>query len=334
MVRSGRRIVLCAYPRGLPQASDFALDTCEVETPASGEVLVETRYLSMDPALRMRMSPPGAGAPPLQLGETVIGRGVGVVLESADAQFRPGDVVAGDLGWQDYVRIPAAHLRRVDPALGPIQASLGILGPSGIAAWCLVHRAARVQAGDTVLVSAAAGAVGSTAVQLARRAGGRVIALVGGVTQRQFAAAELQAEATVDHTAAELVHEIAQAAPQGINVFLDSIGGELHNVVMKHIAPHARIVAFGFISAYNALDAPVEYGRMYQLIRKRATLSGFLVGDYAAEFPQALGELAAALTRGELRNFESCEAGLEAAPACFARLFSAASVGKQLVKVR
>lgn len=332
--KKSARVVLRTYPVGMPRVEDFALEMQDVLAPSAGHVLVETHFLSMDPAPRMRMTAAPGGPPPLPLGETVIGRGVGVVIESADDRFKPGDVVAGELGWQEYSLTPAAQLRAVNPSLGPMQWSLGILGPSGITGWCLVHRAAAVRSEDTVLVSAAAGSVGSVALQLAKSLGARTIALVGGERQRQFAQIELQADAVVDHQSPGFDTELAAVAGKGIDVFLDSIGGELHNKVMEHIAPLGRIVAFGFISAYNAQGRAAEYGRMYELIRKRAQLRGFLVADYASEFPGILGELSALLASGALRNFENCDSGIDAVPRSFVRLFTSDPVGKQLVRLR
>jgi NADPH-dependent curcumin reductase CurA len=331
---NSRRVVLRRYPSGVPQPEDFEVQSQAIEPPKADQVLVETHFLSMDPAPRMRMSAITSGPPPLPLGATVIGRGVGVVLQSAHSLFKPGDVVAGELGWQEHALVAAAQLRPVERRLGAMQWSLGILGPSGITAWCLVNRAAEIRAADTVLITAAAGSVGSTAVQLAKSLGARTIAQVGGERQRHFAQVELGADAVVDYRSPSFAADLALAAPSGIDVFLDSIGGELHNQAMPLLAPHARVVAFGFISAYNMSGTAAEYGRMYELIRKRASLRGFLVGDYAAEFPRILELLSQLLASGELRNFESCARGLEAVPSSFVRLFSGDPIGKQLVQLR
>ena len=335
MAGINRRIVLRRYPSGAPAESDFELIEAPVAELPPGLVRVETTFLSMDPAPRLRMDGGAKFPPPLALGETVVGRGVGTVTESRDPAFAAGDVVAGELGWQEQAVVPAGQLRAVDTALGPAQAALGLLGPSGIAAWFLVRDAARVQAGDTVLVAAAAGAVGSAIVQLARLAGARVVGVVGSPAQARFVLEDLGAAAVVDHTSADLDSELRAALPTGATVFLDSVGGELHNAAMGHIANRARIVAFGYISTYNAAaGTQAEYGRIYQLIHKRAELRGFLVGDYAARFPEALASLAAAFRAGELRAFEHVTEGLASVPSAFAALFTGDPVGKQLVRVR
>jgi NADPH-dependent curcumin reductase CurA len=336
MAERARRILLKAYPRGVPRPEDFELaDAPAPAAPGPGEVLVETHWLSMDPLPRVRMDPAAKFPPPLPLGSVVVGRGVGVVRASAHEGFGAGDWVAGELGWQELALVPGTTLRRVDPELAPVQTALGVLGPSGVTAWCLVHVAAAVRAGEHVVVAAAAGSVGSVAVQLAKLAGARVVGVVGGERQARFVRDELGADAVVDYRSATLDADLALALPAGANVFLDSVGGALHGAVMQRIADHARIVAFGFISAYNSgAGAQPEYGRIYELIRRRATLQGFLVGDHAARFGEATAALADHLRAGRLRNAESVTTGFEQTPAAFARLFDADPVGKQLVRVR
>lgn len=329
-----RCILLRAYPQGLPRDVDFELVDRALTPPADGQVLVETRFLSLDPAPRLRMSPASRYVPSLPLGATVAGRGVGIVRASRHAEWREGEVVAGDLGWQDYAVLDPSGLRRVDPAQGPMQVALGLLGPSGIAAWCLVEAAAAIRAGETVVVAAAAGAVGSTAVQLARLRGARVVALVASAAQARFAHEQLAATAAIDCTAPGFDEALTAALPTGADVFLDSVGGAVHEAVVERLAVHARIVAFGYISAYNAVSgAKAEYGRIFHLIHRRATLAGFLVADHAARFPEAQRELAARLRDGSLRNHETIIDGLERAPGAFAALFTGDPIGKMLVRV-
>ena len=333
MRKTQRCIVLRSYPSGSPQAGDFECVERDALESATGQVLVDTLYLSMDPAPRMRMHAT-AKPSPMPLGEVVGGRGVGIVRKSADANFECGDVVAGELGWQEQAVVTASSLRKIDPSLGPVQTALSVLGPSGIAAWCLVHSAAAVRAGDTVVVTAAAGAVGSVALQLARLSGARVVGIVGGAAQARFVSKELAADAVVDHGSASLGADLAAACPGGVNVFLDSVGGALHNEVMQHICVRARIIAFGYISAYNAAPGEqAEYGRIYQVINRRAEMRGFLVADYASRFDEALRDLGAKLAAGSLKNFETCIDGIQNAPQAFAGLFAGNAVGKQLVRI-
>ena len=328
-----RCVILRSYPQGPPSVSDFECVQRVVAAPQSGQALIETHYLSMDPMTRTRMHAQAKPAPMI-LNDVVSGRGVGIVRQSLAGNLHAGDIVAGELGWQQYAVLPGDSLRKVNTSLGPMQASLGVLGPSGIAAWCLTHAAANVRANETVVVTAAAGAVGSVALQIARIAGARTVAVVASTAQARFARDELGAAAVVEHTSATLDRDLAAACPDGVDVFLDSVGGALHNAVMQHIAVRGRIIAFGYISAYN--DTPgqmAEYGRMYQLIHRRAQLQGFLVADYASQFSAALQDLAAHLAAGRLRSFEHCVDGIENAPQAFVALFSGNPIGKQLVRV-
>jgi len=335
MAPTNRRIVLRRYPSGTPRVEDFEVVEAPLSDAGPGFVRIETDVLSMDPAPRLRMNGAAKFPPPLPLNETVVGRGVGRVTQSGDPAFSPGDVVAGDLGWQEHAIVRASDLRAVDTSLGPSHTALGLLGPSGIAAWFLVREAARVAAAETVVIAAAAGAVGSTAVQLARLAGARVVGIVGSPAQTRFVLEELGATAVVDYTSAHLDADLRGALPTGANVFLDSVGGDLHNSVMEHLAAHARIVAFGYISAYNAAaGTQAEYGRIYQLIHQRAELRGFLVGDYAARFAEALAGLAEAFRCGQIKAFETFTFGLDSVPGAFAALFTGDPVGKQLVRLR
>ncbi len=329
-----RRIILSRYPRGVPQPEDFELVETDVTELNEDEVLVETHCLSMDPAPRLRMDGAAKFPPPLPLGEVVMGRGAGIVRASRFSGLTVGDRVAGELGWQEHARVPGAQLRKVNPN-APLQSALGVLGPSGITAYFLIHDAAKVRAGDTVVICGAAGSVGSVAAQLAREVGARVVGIVGGADQARFVREELGAAVAVNYRSAGLDADLASACPGGATVFLDSVGGSLHNSVLASIADHARIIAFGYISAYhNVATVQAEYGSVYQIIRRRATLSGFLIGDYANRFGEALEYLSAALSAGTLKSFEHCVEGLERAPAAFAALFSGEPIGKQLVRVR
>ncbi len=329
-----RRIILRRYPGGIPLPEDFELIEAEVAELNEGDVLVETHYLSMDPAPRLRMDGAAKFPPPLPLGEVVMGRGAGIVVASRFGDLTVGDMVVGELGWQDYARVAGAQLRKVSLNGAPLQSALGVLGPSGITAYFLTHDAAKILGGDTVVIGAAAGSVGSVAVQLALAAGARVVGIIGGADQERFVLHDLGAHAAVDYRSATLDADLAGACPGGASVFLDSVGGNLHNAVLARIADHARIIAFGYISAYNnAAAVQPEYGSVYQIIRRRATLRGFLIGDYAHRFGEALQHLSAALSAGTLKSFEHLVLGLERAPAAFTALFSGEPVGKQLVRV-
>lgn len=330
---SPRRIVLRAYPRGLPQAGDFDIETCELKAPQNGEVQVQVRYLSMDPVPRLRMDP-RMGPQAFSLGQLVGGRGAGIVTLSRHPAFQPGDPVIGELGWQEYATLAGEQLRKPDAPSSSLSAALGVLGPPGIAAWCLVRIAAPVTRGATVAVTAAAGAVGSVVLQLARLAGARTVALVVGDVQRRFVLEQLGADVALNVNSPDFAGDIARGLGGGLDIVFDSVGGELHNQLMAHVNEHARVVAFGYISRYNEPGAQLgEYGRIYQLIHKRVHLSGFLVRDHAARFGEAVADLAGLHASGALAGHEQILDGLERVPQAFAGLFHGEPLGKQLVRL-
>ncbi len=329
-----RRWVLAARPQGVPRPTDFQIVESAARAPAAGELCVRVQYLSMDPAPRMRMDEVPRMGPPLPLGETVIGRGAGIVEASAAAGFAVGDCVAGELGWQEHAVVPAAAVRKVDCTLAPMSAYLGLLAASGLTAWFALSECARARAGETVLVSAAAGSVGLAACQIARLLKCRVIAVAHGAEQARFIERELAPDAVVDDTSPALATALDAACQPPVDVFLDSVGGVLHEAVMDRIAVGARAVLYGFISAYNqSAGTEPEYGRIYQVIRKRAHLMGFLIADHAERTPQALEQLSAWLRKGRLHGFECVREGFESVPAAFAELFGEAAPGKHLVRL-
>jgi NADPH-dependent curcumin reductase CurA len=273
--------------------------------------------------------------PPLPLGAVVIGRGAGVVEASGSPDFAPGDYVTGELGWQDLALVSANAIQKVDCTLAPLSTYLGLLASSGLTAYLTLRDCAGARTGETVVVSAAAGSVGLAACQLAMSLGCRVVALAHGEQQARFLAQQLQPAAVIDDTrGSELGLALDLACPDRVDVFLDSVGGETHNRVMERINVGGRAVLYGFISAYNAAGgAEPEYGRIYHLIKRRARMMGFLLGDHAARFPEVLRELAQGLRDGKLRAFESRTSGIENVPAAFAEIFGEAAPGKHLVRL-
>lgn len=330
-----RQILLASYPQGTPRAGNFELTTAPIAQPGADQVLVRTLHLSMDPFPRLRMDPQSKMGPPLPLGAVVIGRGVGRVVASNAANIPVGAYVAGDLGWQDYAACDSSSVRVVDPTLAPVRTSLGVLGPSGVAAYIALFDEGRPKSGETVLVTAAAGAVGSIAGQLARLQGCRAVGICIGAEQAEYLREELQFDAAIDaRSTSNLTAAIRDACPRGVDVLLDSVGGDTHNAAIMNMNVRGRAVIFGYISAYNApAGAEPEYGRIYEVLRRRLRVTGFLVGDHAARFPAAIGDIAQHYRAGRLRFREHITRGLEQAPAAFAALFTDAAPGKQLVEV-
>jgi NADPH-dependent curcumin reductase CurA len=329
-----RQLQLTAYPTDVPALEHFSLVERAIPTAAEGEALVRTLWLGLDPFPRMQMTGQPGGPPQLPLGSVMIGRGVAQVIESRRPDLTPGQIIVCEPGWQDYALVPASAPtpQRLDPATAPIQTALGVLGPSGLTAWCTLFGVAALQPGETVIVTAAAGSVGSTACQLARAHGARVVAIGGGADQLAFLRETLGVDAALDYQATDdLAGALVAACPGGAQVALDTVGGATHEAIVRAMAPRGRLVMAGFISGYAG--ARPRYTDPHAVIMKRLTLSGFLLADHAAQFEAARAALAEGLAVGALRAFETITDGLENAPTAFGALFGAARPGKHLVRV-
>ncbi len=323
-------------PHGAPAADCFELAAETPRPPGAGEVVVQTEWLSMDPFPRLAMRGEASLAPQLPLGSVMLGRGVGRVVDAGDSAFAAGDVVAGEVGWRERGCVPAAGLRKVDPALGPAELALGMLGPSGLTAYFCVDRHAAPKAGETVLVSAAAGSVGSVACQLAAMRGARVVGVVQGAEQAAFVRERLGAAAVVDAAAAgPLADAVRAACPDGVDAFLDGVGGELHDAALAAAGVGARIVVYGLISSYGEGAQHTDVGprQLMRIVQRRLRIQGFLVGDHAAEFGAALARLAAWHGEGRLHAAQHVTHGFDSAPRAFAALFDNAPPGKQLLRL-
>jgi hypothetical protein len=328
------RIVLAARPVGFPTESDFRLETVLVREPADGEVLVRTLYLSLDPYMRVRMSGERSYAPPIPLGETMIGGVVGEVERSRDARFAAGDIVEGRVGWQELGSVPGESLRRVDPRLGPISTALGVLGMTGLTAYFGLLEIGRPRAGDTVVVSAAAGAVGSVAGQIARLAGCRTIGIAGGAAKAALVRERFGFDHAIDYKAtADLAAAVAAAAPQGVDVFFDNVGGVIADAVMDNLARGARVVICGTISQTSLAEAETGPRAQAKLMAAWASMQAFNVYQFRDRHEEARGRLAAWLRQGRIQHREDVVAGLDRAPRAFIGLLRGENSGKLLVRV-
>lgn len=324
-----RRIVLRNFPEGAPVASDFELG--EAPTPAlqEGEVLLEVTHLSMDPFPRLRMCERPLAGPPIGLGDLVDSRGIGRVIESRASSFSLGDYAAGDVGWQEQAALPATRLRKIDVSDHPPERHLSVLGPSGLTAYFSMREVGAPRPAETVLVAPAAGSVGSLAVQIAAIDGARVIGAGRGERQRQDILETLGCTAAADSEDAETLRE---HAPEGIDVFLDGLGGAFHDAVLSRLNPRARVVLLGFISGYNDRGPP-RYGNAAPILFRRARMEGFLLADWEPRFAEAQRQLSDWLATAAIKPVESIWEGLEKAPKAFASLFADAPAGKQIVRL-
>ena len=336
-----KRFLLVERPEGRAvRETDFRLDVAPLPTLAEGQVLLRTLYLSLDPYMRGRMSAARSYAPPVELGAVMTGEVVGEILESRAPGFSPGDIALAYAGWQEFATLPAKAVERVDRALLgslPLSNLLGVLGMPGATAYFALDTIGKPQAGETVLVSAAAGAVGQVVGQIARLKGCKVIACAGADDKLAYVTEELGFDVGIsyrDKDAEALATAFAAEAPNGIDVFFDNVGGVTHDAAMMTLALRARIIICGVISAYDRLgqpDAGLRWNR--QLLVKRALMQGFLVGDHRARWPEFRAAMAAWLKAGQIRYREDVVDGIEAAPRAFIGLLRGANRGKMLVRV-
>ena len=329
-----RQIVLAAAPVGMPKPSDFRLVESPLPHAGPGEAVVKALYLSVDPYMRGRMTGKTTYAKGVQPGEVLVGGVVGEVVESSDPRIAQGDIVEGMLGWQEYATAPAKTLRKIDPSHGPISTALYVLGMPGLTAYFGLLDICRPQPGETVVISGAAGAVGSLVGQIARIKRCRAIGIAGSDEKIQYITHELGFDGGFNyHTTEDYGARLKELCPNGIDVYFDNVGGRITDEVIKHINTRARIAVCGQISQYNA-DKP-EMGPRWlnQLIAKQAKVEGFLVMQFADRYDEALKQLSTWLHDGKIKYREDVVDGLENAPAAFIGMMQGKNIGKQLVKV-
>lgn len=333
MNRINRRWTIADRPVGRDvNEADFKLEQGEARAPVDGEVLVRVDTLAFEPAMKGWMENIGGYVARTEIGDMMRGHGVGTVIESNDAALPIGAQVIGPVGWQEYATLPASALERVADDVPP-SAQLGVLGVVGLTAYCGLKHIAQPFAGDTVVVTGAAGGVGAIVVQLAKIAGCRVIGVAGGAEKCALLTGELGADAAIDYKNADISAELKRLAPGGVDVVWDNVGGTILNDILAHLAMNARVAICGGISRSKTGGMPVGPSNYFNLVFKRATMRGFILNDYEADYPVARARLAAWLKDGRLVAREDVQEGFENAPKTLMRLFSGANVGKQLLRL-
>ena len=329
-----RQITLAARPIGFPKESDFKLIESPRPVPSDGQFLARTIYLSVDPYMRGRMNDAKSYAEPIKIGEPMTGGIVSKVIESRHAQFKEGDYVTGMAPWQDYTLSDGRGETKVDPAIAPISTALGVLGMPGMTAFFGLMDICNPQPGETVLVSGAAGAVGSVVGQIAKIKGCRAVGVAGTDEKVDYVTGELGFDAAFNYkTTDSYTKKLREVCPSGIDVYFDNVGGALTDAVFMLMNQKARISICGQISQYN-LEKPEMGPRLLgQLIVKRAKVEGFLIFDFADRFGEAIKPLAAWVREGKIKYRESVTEGLENAPKAFIGMLKGQNIGKQLVKV-
>jgi NADPH-dependent curcumin reductase CurA len=336
-----RRVVLARRPRGIPTVEDFSLVDLAIPEPGTGEFLIEAHWLSADPLQRWRMDESAFQGATIPLGDTVWGRMVGRVAHSRHPEWAVGDWVEGMLGWQTHAISQGQGTRagyapgvtRVDPALGPPSAALGVLGMPGLTAWCAMMDLCRPRPGETVVVSAAAGSVGSLACQIAALQGARVIGIAGGASKCRHLLDDLRVEAAIDYKSEpDLAAALRRLCPDGVDAYFDNVGGPVADAVFSVLARGARVALVGRVSQLTR--SPNRIDRQEALIGSRAKLEGFIVYDHEHRFTEVRSQLAALLANGSLRHFETLHHGLEQAPQALIDVLSGRGIGKHLIDVR
>jgi len=328
-----RQFIYAREPQGMPDEGCFRLVEAPLPEPAEGQVLVRTHYLSIDPYFR-RMMAGGHGqyTNALRIGDVMVGRGVGVVIESRHPDFSPGDAVQSEFGWREVVALEGKGLRKLPGDLTPLSLGLGLIGQSGATAMVGLTDIAHIQSGETVVASAAAGAVGSAVGQIARIMGCRAIGIAGGPDKCRHVVDDLGFDACIDYKAGPIDDALAKAAPEGVDIYFDNVGGEILDNVLPHLNQNARIPICGQISQYNT-NGRSRLGNIGELLNKCAMMQGFRIGNHLARRDEALDQLMAWHREGRLRYRETVAEGFEQAPAAFINMLSGGNVGKQVVRV-
>lgn len=317
---------------GAIDASHFALKSEAIPSAEPSDIVVQNVFVSLDPYQRRQMMPNAAYANPLNLGDVMVGRAIGQVVESKHADFKVGDWALGHFGWQRYTKIKASGAEKINLDGFSASTYLGALGSPGVTAWVGLRAIAKAMPTDTVVISAATGAVGSVAAALARSIGCRVVGIAGGPVKCQHAVEKLGYSVCVDYRDPNFKQLLAQATPQGIDVDFENVGGAIFDCVLERLNDFARLALCGMISQYNLIE-PDGLRNIGEILNKNATLQGFRVTSYPEHRAQAQQDIKALLRSGALQPTETFVEGLEAAPQAFVDLFKGANLGKLVVRV-
>jgi len=330
MAASNKQVLLASRPKGGVTEENFRIVEAPVATPAAGEVLVKNEWLSLDPYMRGRMSDAKSYVPPVPIGEVMVGQTVGEVIESQDPRFKPGDKVLTHLGWQLYGVAKGSELTRIDVKRAPASYYLGILGMPGITAWFGLSEIGQPKAGETVVVSAASGAVGSVVGQLAKIKGCRAVGIAGGKAKCDYVVQELGFDDCVDYKAGNLLDNLRKACPKGVDVDFENVGGEILDTLLRLMNRSSRIVVCGLIAEYSE---PYGYKALRPVLVNRIRMQGMIVFDWKDRYGEALEALVRYHAEGKLKYRESVVHGIDNAPKGLIALLKGENFGKQVVKL-
>ncbi|MCB2204599.1 NADP-dependent oxidoreductase [bacterium] len=328
------QVRLASRPDGIPAREHWELGWSDIDSPSDGEVLIETAFISIDPSMRGWLRDTESYLPPVAIGDVMRAGGVGTVIVSKHPDFKEGDQVVGHPGVQSYAVVPGSTLRKASQDVAPLHAFLGPLGIPGLTAYFGITEVGAVGEGDTVLVSAAAGAVGSIAGQIARmRGAGRVIGIAGSDEKCRHIVKDLGFDAAINYRTQAVGNRISDHAPEGIDVYFDNVGGDILDEALARLRIGGRVVLCGAISQYNDLENVRGPRNYLSLLVKRARMQGFIVTDFAKQFQSAIEEISGLLAAGSLRYRHTIVQGLETFPETFQRLFTGEKLGKLLIQV-
>lgn len=335
MTKTYQRIVLASRPRGAVTLDNFRLETVDLPDLESGQVLVRNHFLSLDPYMRGRLDDAKSYAPPQKLGEAIVGRAAGVVEASENPLFAVGDTVVGMSGWQEVGVSDGRGMQKVDTRRIPLSAYLGAVGMPGVTAWYGINKVIYPKPGQTVVVSAASGAVGSVAGQLAKLKGCLVVGIAGGREECDYVVNELGFDACIDYKAAnnrqDLSEMLEEATPDGVDAYLENVGGPILDAVLPRMNAFGRIAICGMVASYDSEPLAMQDPQLIML--SRLSLEGFIISDHMEVWPEALRDLSGYVVHGHLTFREIVSQGLASAPGAFIGLLNGKNFGKQIVKL-
>lgn len=328
-----KQIRLKNRPIGTPTHEDFEIVEVPIGEPSKGEITIRTLYISVDPYLRGRMNDAKSYIPPFRLNEPILSGVIGQVVESQSDLFQKGDIVLGSLGWQEYSIVKESAVRKINPNLAPISAYLSVVGMTGLTAYFGLLDIGKPKASETVVVSGAAGAVGSIVGQIAKIKGARVVGIAGSDEKVKFLIDELGFDAAINYNTQDVGTALQEACPKGIDVYFENVGGKISDSIFPLLNNFARIPVCGAISAYNNEVPDIGPRVQTYLIKTSSLMQGFTVGNYSSRFGEGVKELAGWLKEGKLKYEETITEGFENTIDAFLDLFKGANLGKALVKV-
>ncbi|CNH37343.1 NADP-dependent oxidoreductase [Yersinia pekkanenii] len=333
-----RRILLASRPHGTPTSENFMLDTQLIPQPGAGEVLLRTRYLSLDPYMRGRMSDVPSYADPIKIGDVMVGGTVSRVEVSKHPDFQVGDWVLAQSGWQDYALSDGSDIRNLGPQLTHPSRALGVLGMPGFTAYMGLLDIGQPKEGETLVVAAASGAVGSVVGQIGKLKGCKVVGIAGGAEKCRYVIEELGFDACIDHRATDFVQQLEKACSEGIDIYYENVGGAVFDAVLPLLNTHARIPVCGLIAHYNDTELPDGPDRLPLLqsiiLRKRIRMQGFIIfDDYAHHYDDFLQQMTEWVEKGKIKFREDLVEGLENAPQAFIGLLEGKNFGKLVIRV-